>query len=100
MISCSKSKCAGDKEMNIQQMNLALVHVLQEWDPFNMGGENYEPEIAEAIFAVSEAENHVELANRLKAIYEFSFEEKLDMSQYLQVAAKLIVIRNNASCSL
>ena len=29
----------------------------------NMGGENYETEIAEAIFAVSEAENHVELAN-------------------------------------
>ena len=45
--------------MNMQQMNLALVHVLQEWDPFDMGRENYETEIAEAIFAVSEAENHV-----------------------------------------
>ena len=100
MILCSKSTYAGDHEVDIQQMNLALVQVLQEWEPFNMGGENYEPEIADAIFAVSEAENHVELANQLKAIYEFSFEEKLDIREYLQVAAKLIVIRNNASCSL
>ena len=65
-----------------------------------MGKENYETEIADAIFAVSEAEDDFELANQLKAIYEFSFEEKLDLSEYLQVAEKLIRIRNSVSCSL
>ena len=86
--------------MNMQQMNLALIHVLQEWDPFDLGKENYETEIADVIFAVSEAENSAELANQLMAIYEFSFEEKLDVSEYLLVAEKLITIRNSASCSL
>ena len=43
--------------MNMQQMNLAIVNVLQEWDPFDMGKENYEIEIADAIFAVAEAED-------------------------------------------
>ena len=71
--------------MNMQQMNLAIVNVLQEWDPFDMGKENYEIEIADAIFAVAEAEDISELATQLRAIYEFSFDEKLDVSEYLQV---------------
>ena len=57
------------------------------------------PEIADAVFAVSEAEDDFELAGKIKAIYEFSFEEKLDL-EYLQVAEKLIRIRNSFSCSL
>lgn len=84
----------------MQQMNLAIVNVLQEWDPFDMGKENYEIEIADAIFAVAEAEDISELATQLRAIYEFSFDEKLDVSEYLQVAEKLIMIRNSASCTL
>ena len=86
--------------MDVQQMNIALVRVLQEWDPFDMGGENYEPEIADAVFAVSQAETVHELADKLQAIYEFSFEEELESGAYLQVAKKLLEIRNNASCSL
>ena len=86
--------------MEMQEMNIALVMVLQEWDPFGMGTENYEPEIADAVFAVSEAEDDFDLAGKIKAIYEFSFEEKLDLREYLQVAEKLIRIRNSFSCSL
>ena len=86
--------------MDRQQMTLSFVRVLQEWDPFGVGSENYEPEIADAVLAVSDIEDVQSLARRLKEIYEFSFAESLDFQACLAVAEKLIMIRTNTSCTL
>ncbi|TKH06948.1 DUF1871 family protein [Peribacillus simplex] len=86
--------------MDTQQMNLALVAVLQEWDPFKIGWDLYEPEIADTVVAIRDIDDPKELAEKIKSIYEFSFDESVQMDQCLEVAQKLLIIKNEASCSI
>ena len=86
--------------MNTQQMNLALVAVLQEWDPFKIGWDLYEPEIADTVVAIRDIDDPKVLAEKIKSIYEFSFDESVQMEKCLEVAKKLLIIKNDASCSI
>ncbi|SIR24193.1 protein of unknown function [Peribacillus simplex] len=86
--------------MDTQQMNLALVAVLQEWDPFKIGWDFYEPEIADTVVAIRDIDEPKVLAEKIKSIYEFSFDESVQMEKCLEVAKKLLIIKNDASCSI
>jgi hypothetical protein len=86
--------------MDTQKMTFALVAVLQEWDPFQIGGELYEPEIADTVVAVRDIDTPHKLAEKIKSIYEFSFDEPLQMERCMDVAKKLLMIKNEASCSI
>ncbi|KWW12565.1 hypothetical protein AS888_09385 [Peribacillus simplex] len=86
--------------MDTQQMNIALVAVLQEWDPFRIGGDLYEPEIADTVVAIRDIDSPRELAEKIQSIYEFAFDESIDFDKCLEVAQKLLIIKNDASCSL
>lgn len=86
--------------MDTQQMNIALVAVLQEWDPFRIGGDLYEPEIADTVVAIRDIDSPRELAEKIQSIYEFAFDESIDFDKCLAVAQKLLIIKNDASCSL
>ncbi|UYY98586.1 YugE family protein [Peribacillus frigoritolerans] len=86
--------------MDTQQMNLALVAVLQEWDPFKIGWDLYEPEIADTVVAIRDIDDPKELAEKIKSIYEFAFDESIQMEKCLDVARKLLFIKNDASCSI
>lgn len=85
--------------MQTQEMNLAMVKVLRNWDPFNQGEDFYDPEIADCMIAMRDIENSKDLARKIKEIYEFSFEEPLAYNECLKIAGKLLTIKNNASCS-
>lgn len=85
--------------MDRQQTNLALVRVLQEWDPFGWGKDAYETEIADCVMAVSDIDDCTQLAAKIQGIYEFSFEKKIDMKECQSIAQKLLFIKNSASCS-
>ncbi|WP_409302452.1 DUF1871 family protein [Peribacillus sp. SCS-155] len=85
--------------MERQEMNLQLVAVLQEWDPFGWGRDAYETEIVDCIIALDEIDDPDNLARKIQGIYEFSFEEIIDISRCRQIAEKLLLIKNNASCS-
>lgn len=86
--------------MDTQQMNLALVAVLQEWDPFKIGWDLYEPEIADTVVAIRDIDDPKELAEKIKSIYEFAFDESIQMEKCLDVARELLIIKNDASCSI
>ncbi|WP_434168034.1 DUF1871 family protein [Peribacillus frigoritolerans] len=86
--------------MDTQQMNLALVAVLQEWDPFKIGWDLYDPEIADTVVAIRNIDDSKELAEKIKSIYEFSFDESVQMDKCLEIAQKLLIIKNDASCSI
>ncbi|MEK4014124.1 DUF1871 family protein [Peribacillus sp. FSL M8-0224] len=86
--------------MDTQQMNLALVAVLQEWDPFKIGWDLYEPEIADTVVAIRDIDDPKELAEKIKSIYEFAFDESIQMEKCLDVARKLLIIKNDTSCSI
>ncbi|MGE7905918.1 DUF1871 family protein [Peribacillus sp. NPDC094092] len=86
--------------MDTQQMNLALVAVLQDWDPFKIGWDLYEPEIADTVVAIRDIDDPKVLAEKIKSIYEFSFDESVQMEKCLEVAQKLLIIKSDASCSI
>lgn len=85
--------------MKAQEMNIAMVEVLRQWDPFNQGEDFYGPEIADCMMAIRDIENSKDLARKIKEIYEFSFEESLASDECLKIAEKLLTIKNSASCS-
>ncbi|MES1042160.1 DUF1871 family protein [Peribacillus simplex] len=86
--------------MDTQQMNLALVAVMQEWDPFKIGWDLYEPEIADTVVAIRDIDDPKELAEKIKSIYEFSFDESVQIDKCMEVAQKLLIIKNDSSCSI
>lgn len=86
--------------MDTQQMNLALVAVMQEWDPFKIGWDLYEPEIADTVVAIRDIDDPKELAEKIKSIYEFSFDESVQIDKCMEVARKLLIIKNDSSCSI
>ncbi|WP_110928653.1 DUF1871 family protein [Bacillus massiliglaciei] len=86
--------------METQDMHIAMALLLQDWDPFKLGPDFYEPEIADSIVAVRKLDDIEEIAESIKAIYEFSFEEELNLDECRKMALQLLQIKNNASCTL
>lgn len=86
--------------MQIQQLNLQLVDVLNEWDPFEVGEGNYVTEIADTVQAVHAMDDKETLARMIQDIYEFSFEKMISLENCEVVAAKLLAIKNSGTCAL
>ncbi|MDQ0216502.1 hypothetical protein J2S13_002962 [Oikeobacillus pervagus] len=82
------------------QLNLRLKDLLQNWDPFHMGTDFYDTEIADCIQAVHQFDDANSLAKKIQKIYEFSFEEKIALAECLNISWKLLQIKNDSSCEL
>lgn len=82
------------------QTNLKYVDILNEWNPFQLVDEGYEPEIADVIQAVHELDQPLQLAKRIQNIYEFSFEKVIPLDKCLEVANQLLAIKSNDACSI
>ncbi|PLS03995.1 DUF1871 family protein [Neobacillus cucumis] len=82
------------------QTNLEFVDLLNQWDPFHLENGDYDTEIADTVQAVYELNDPLRLAERIQAIYEFSFEKVIPMEDCLNIAKDLLVIKANQSCSL
>ncbi|WP_442595840.1 DUF1871 family protein [Neobacillus sp. D3-1R] len=86
--------------MEIQEMHIRLVIVLNEWDPFGLGFGQYETEIADVVQAVHTSDDVINLADKIQQIYEFSFEQLIPIENCKKIAAELLNIKNQGSCSL
>lgn len=86
--------------VQIQEINIQLVYMLDEWDPFQIGEGNYDTEIADVIQAVHDIDDKEKLARKIQAIYEFSFEQVIPLTNCKKIAEKLISIKNSGSCQL
>jgi Domain of unknown function (DUF1871) len=85
---------------SLMKTNLQFADLLNEWDPFQLKNGNYDTEIADTIQAVHELNDSEELAKRIQSIYEFSFEQTIPMEQCLTIAKKLLIIKEEESCSI
>lgn len=85
---------------SLMKTNLLFVDLLNEWDPFQLKNGNYDTEIADTIQAVHELNDSEELAKRIQSIYEFSFEQTIPLEQCLTIAKKLLMIKEEESCSI
>ncbi|KIL42587.1 DUF1871 family protein [Jeotgalibacillus soli] len=86
--------------MDIKEMNFKLVAILQDWDPFNMGEEAYDTEIADVVQAVHDMHHPSDLAKRIQAIYEFSYEQWIPLQECIKISYKLLAVKMEASCTI
>lgn len=86
--------------MNIQEMNLKLRDILENWDPLGYGEGAYEIEIVDCIQAVHNCTGLSLLTKKIQDIYEFSFEEIIPLDKCREKAAQLINIAQQVSCEL
>jgi len=81
-------------------MNLQLADVLLSWDPFGIGSDQYDTEMADIIQAVHETDDLDTLVKKIRAIFEFSFEELLPREEIEPIAKALLNVKANSSCDL
>ncbi|KAA0545395.1 DUF1871 family protein [Bacillus sp. BGMRC 2118] len=82
-------------------LNIKLYDFLLEWDPFKIGGDNYDPEYADVIGAVYLIDNEADLANKIQEIFEFSFEKLIPTEECLLKARQLLHIKaEDDSCAI
>ncbi|KAB2334702.1 DUF1871 family protein [Cytobacillus depressus] len=86
--------------MQVQQINLQLVDTINEWDPFQIGAGNYDTEIADIVQAVHDLYDQNKLARKIQAIFEFSFEKLIPLTECKEVAGRLLAIKDGGACSI
>ncbi|OIK10269.1 hypothetical protein BIV60_21850 [Bacillus sp. MUM 116] len=82
------------------QTNLKFVDLLNQWNPFQLEEGSYDTEIADTIQAIHELNHPAALAEKIQSIYEFSFEQIIPIDSCLEMAEKLLIIKNNDSCTI
>ncbi|MED3563236.1 DUF1871 family protein [Bacillus xiapuensis] len=82
------------------QTNLKFVDLLNQWNPFQLEEGSYDTEIADTIQAIHELNHPASLAEKIQSIYEFSFEQIIPIDSCLEMAEKLLSIKNNDSCTI
>jgi hypothetical protein len=82
------------------QLNFALADMLHGFDPFNAGAGFYDTEIADSIYAVHRLDEIDKLAVAIRSIYEHSFDAPMPGGNPTALAKQLLMIKNDASCSL
>lgn len=99
-MSVQKIRLIKVKKLEAQQTNLKLMDVLLQWDPLGYGAGSYETEVVDVLQAVHVFDDETKLARKIQAIYEFSFEEIISLSECEVIAGKLLFIKNNSSCEI
>ena len=82
------------------ELNLEAVRILEEWDPFQIGEENYASEAADVVAALQSISDVKQLAEVIQTVYEYSFEQWIPKEQCVEMAKKLIQLRHKATCSI
>lgn len=91
----------GDSQtMDAQQMNRQMLHAIRAWDPFGCGADAYETEAVDVLQAVHDYDEPIRLAEKIQAIYEFSFEKKIPLNECIKMAKQLLAMKQAAACSL
>jgi Domain of unknown function (DUF1871) len=86
--------------MDAHQINQLLLHTIRTWDPFGYGCDAYETEAVDVLQAVHDCDEPKMLAEKIQAIYEFSFEKVIPLHECVKMAQKLLAIKESAACSL
>ena len=82
------------------ELNLEAVGILEEWDPFQIGEENYASEAADVVAALQSISDAEQLAEVIQTVYEYSFEQWIPKEQCVHMANKLIELRHKSTCNI
>lgn len=86
--------------MNNIELNQQAVRMLELWDPFQLGEDAYTTETADVVAALQGEVNEQQLARTIQQVYEFSFEQWIEMEQCTQMARELLQLKTRYQCEL
>jgi len=84
--------------MDSIEMNRKAVWTLQKWDPFNVGMDSYDAEVADVVANLQSIDHPSELAKRIQSIYEHSFEQWIPLEKCMDISYKLIALKYEMKC--
>lgn len=84
----------------MSELNEKLENTIKRWDPLGLGEESYETEIVDVIQAVYEINDSRYLAKRIQFIFEFSFKKLIPLKECIEIAERLLYIKEASSCTL
>lgn len=84
--------------MQTIEMNKQAVVLLEQWDPFEEGPKAYELEIADVVAELHRLDHPVDLAKKIREIYEYSYKIWIPIEKCVQISYKLLAIKFEAKC--
>lgn len=81
-------------------MNRTAVRLLQQWDPFTLGEDQYDTEAADVVAALQSTDNLEEIAKVIQEVYEYSFEQWIPLAQCEEIARQLVSLKQQVVCHL
>lgn len=82
--------------MSAIEMNRKATAVLEKWDPFHKEKEAYRDEIIEVLEALHLFDHPVDLAKKIREVYEYSFDIWIPLEKCMKIAYKLLAIKYKA----
>ncbi|WP_347550897.1 DUF1871 family protein [Pseudalkalibacillus hwajinpoensis] len=84
----------------VSKLNIQLVTTIKAWDPLSIGEDDYDTEAADVVQLVHQTDDLTHLSKGIQEIYYFSFLETIPLPMCKEMAEKLLIMKNNASCEL
>lgn len=84
--------------MGMSEMNRKAARVLEEWDPYSIGGDLYGSEILEVVAQLHVLDDPSDLAKQIQSIYQFTFEKWIPLEHCVAISYKLLALKYEAKC--
>ncbi|PIC63061.1 hypothetical protein CSV79_13640 [Sporosarcina sp. P13] len=84
--------------MQTMEMNKRAVVLLKEWDPFQVGEDGYDVEIADVVSELERIDHPTDLAKCIRKVYEHSYEIWIPLEKCMDISYKLLAVKYEAKC--
>ncbi|QOV13128.1 DUF1871 family protein [Viridibacillus arvi] len=79
-------------------MNRKAVHILSEWDPFEIENFTYDTEAAGVVAELQHIDDPTVLGKKIQEIYERTFERWIPIEECIGISYKLLAVKFEAKC--
>lgn len=82
--------------METMEMNRKAAWVMEEWDPFAIGRDSYNQQIADVVAQLQVLDHPSDLGKKIQSIYEFSFDKWIPLEKCVDISYKLLALKYEA----
>lgn len=84
--------------MDVIVMNRKAIHIIQQWNPFNLVDFSYETEAADVVAKLQNIDDPSELGKEIQMVFEHSFEQWIPLEKCVDLSYKLLALKFEAKC--
>jgi hypothetical protein len=84
----------------MKELNIKILNMIQEWDPFKTATMSNDAEAADVIQLAHQSLGTEDLAKRIKEVYDHSFEVDMSFQECLVLARNIQNLFNDTTCDL